>query len=210
VVYLDDHLRISPKVLVFWKENLALLAVPKTGTTAIEAALAPHAAMAILDPPVLKHVPIYRYDRLLKPFFLKAGGKELETAALVRNPITWLGSWYKYRARPDLAGKPNSTAGISFDAFVTEAIKGDSAPFAHVGSQVKFLTNRDGTVGATHMFQYEQMGRYVAFLEARLNRKIDLPTVNVSPEREMALSPEVEEKLRRKWAAEFELWENLV
>lgn len=196
-------------MLVFWKENLALLAVPKTGTTAIEKALAPHASMAILDPPILKHVPIYRYDRFLKPFFLKAGGKELETAAVVRNPISWLGSWYKYRSRPELDGKPNSTATISFDDFVLEAIKGESAPYAHVGSQLKFLTNRDDSVGATHMFQYEQMERYVAFLENRLNHRIDLPKVNVSPEKETPLSSDVEAKLRRKWAAEFDLWESL-
>jgi len=92
---------------------------------------------------------------------------------------------------------------------VTEAIKGDSAPFAHVGSQVKFLTNRDGTVGATHMFQYEQMHHYVAFLENRLNRRIELPVTNVSPERSLVLSDDVESKLRRKWAAEFELWDSL-
>ena len=196
-------------MLVFWKENLALLAVPKTGTTAIEKALAPHASMAILDLPILKHVPIYRYDRFLKPFFLKAGGKELETAAVVRNPISWLGSWYKYRSRPELDGKPNSTATISFDDFVLEAIKGESAPYAHVGSQLNFLTNRDDSVGATHMFQYEQMERYVAFLENRLNHRIDLPKVNVSPEKETPLSSDVEAKLRRKWAAEFDLWESL-
>lgn len=194
-------------MLVFWKENLALLAVPKTGTTAIEQALAPHASMAILDPPVLKHLPIYRYDRFLKPFFLKAADRELETVAVVRNPIDWLGSWYKYRSRPQLDGKPNSTAGISFDDFVLEAIKGESAPYAHVGSQLKFLTNRDDSVGATHTFRYENMARYVSFIEDRLNRKIDLPTVNVSPTRSLELSEQVEEKLRRKWSAEFDLWE---
>lgn len=196
-------------MLVFWKENLALLAVPKTGTTAIEAALAPHASMAILDPPVLKHLPIYRYDRFLKPFFLKAAEKELETAAMVRNPIDWLASWYKYRARPSLRGTANSTENISFDDFVLEAIKGESAPYAHVGSQLKFLTNRDDTVGATHMFRYEHMPDYIAFLEDRLNRKIILPKVNVSPERNIDLSPAVEDKLRRKWLEEFALWESV-
>lgn len=196
-------------MLVFWKENLALLAVPKTGTTAIEKALAPHASMAILDPPVLKHLPIYRYDRFLKPFFLRAADKELETAALVRNPIDWLGSWYKYRARPSLKGTVNSTADMSFDNFVLEAIKGESAPYAHVGSQLKFLTNRDDSVGATHMFRYEDMPRYIDFLETRLNRKIDLAQVNVSPERNLDLSTAVEEKLRRKWIEEFALWESV-
>lgn len=196
-------------MLVFWKENLALLAVPKTGTTAIEQALAPHASMAILDPPMLKHIPLYRYDRFLKPFFLRTGDKEMETTAVIRNPVDWLGSWYKYRSRPKLEGKPNSTIGITFDDFVLEAIKGDSAAYADVGSQLRFLTNRDDSVGATHMFKYENLGRYVGFLESRLNRKIDLKRVNVSPETTLDLSKKTEDKLRRKWEDEFALWESV-
>ena len=42
-------------MLVFWKENLVFLAVPKTGTTAIEGALSPYAAMVLRDPPQIKH-----------------------------------------------------------------------------------------------------------------------------------------------------------
>jgi hypothetical protein len=209
VVYLNKRMKDYGKVLVFWKENLALLAVPKTGTTAIEKALSPHASMVILDPPMLKHIPLYRYDRFLKPFFLKTGDREMETTAVIRNPIDWLGSWYKYRSRPTLDGKPNSTADVTFDDFVLEAIKGDSAPFADVGSQLRFLTNRDDSVGGTHMFKYENLGRYVDFLQSRLNRKIELELVNVSPATTLDLSKKTEEKLRRKWDAEFELWNSV-
>lgn len=45
-------------MLVFWKENLVFLAVPKTGTTAIEGALALHAAMVLCEPPQIKHAPL--------------------------------------------------------------------------------------------------------------------------------------------------------
>ena len=51
-------------MLVFWKERLVFLAVPKTGTTALEGALAPKAALVFRDPPILKHTPLYRYRRL--------------------------------------------------------------------------------------------------------------------------------------------------
>ena len=52
-------------MLVFWKELLVFLAVPKTGTTALEGALAPNAALVFRDPPILKHTPLYRYRRLV-------------------------------------------------------------------------------------------------------------------------------------------------
>ncbi|MEC8294742.1 MAG: gamma-glutamyl kinase, partial [Pseudomonadota bacterium] len=53
-------------MLVFWKQNLVFLSVPKTGTTAYEKALAPLASMSVQDPPELKHAPLYRYNRFFR------------------------------------------------------------------------------------------------------------------------------------------------
>lgn len=49
----------------------------------------------------------------------------------------------------------------------------------------------------------------MSFLEERLGVEIDLPRENVSPRRDLTLSPEIEAKLRRKCAAEFALWEGV-
>ncbi|KQB97900.1 gamma-glutamyl kinase [Loktanella sp. 1ANDIMAR09] len=194
-------------MLVFWKENLVLLAVPKTGSTALEGALAPRASMVLRDPPHLKHAPCYRYKRFLKPFFKQAGGQDPELMAVVRNPIDWLGSWYRYRTRPDLIGHENSTAHISFDDFVLEYCKGDPAPFANVGSQNKFLRINDGEIGADHLFQYEQWDKVIAYLEERLAITLKLKQKNVSPVMPLSLSPDVAAKLRDKRAEEFAVWE---
>ena len=59
-------------MLLFWREKFVLLSVPKTGTTAIEAALAHKASMIVSDPPELKHAPVYRYNRFFRPMFEKA------------------------------------------------------------------------------------------------------------------------------------------
>ena len=193
-------------MLVFWKENLVLLAVPKTGSTALEGALAPRASMVLRDPPHLKHAPCYRYKRFLKPFFVQAGGQKPELMAVVRHPIDWLGSWYRYRTRPDLIGHENSTRGISFDDFVLEYSKGQPAPFANVGSQDKFLRINDGEIGVQHLFQYEQWDEVTRYLEQRLDVKLTLKQKNVSPKMDLALSPQAAEKLREKRAAEFDVW----
>ncbi len=42
-------------MLVFFKERLAFLSVPKTGTTAYETALRSRADLVISEPPMLKH-----------------------------------------------------------------------------------------------------------------------------------------------------------
>ena len=194
-------------MLVFWKERLVFLAVPKTGTTAIEGALAPRAGMVLRDPPHLKHSPVYRYRRFLAPFFEKAGGQEMETIAVIRHPVDWLSSWYRYRRRDDLDGRPNSTKGMTFDAFVGEYTRGKPAPFANVGSQAKFVSDADGVIAVDHLFRYEQQDKLIAFLSDRLSLRIDLPRLNVSPTMDVSLTPQTEAKLRRKCAAEFEVWE---
>lgn len=194
-------------MLVFWKENLVLLAVPKTGSTALEGALAPRASMVLRDPPQLKHAPCYRYKRFLRPFFIQAGGQTPEVMAIVRHPVDWLGSWYRYRTRDDLIGHPNSTRGISFDDFVVEYCKGEPAAFANVGSQDKFLRINDGDIGADHLFRYEAWDKITAFLETRLTITLALKQKNVSPVMPVALSPDVLAHLQQKRSAEFGIWE---
>jgi hypothetical protein len=194
-------------LLVFWKERLVLLAVPKTGTTALQRALGPKASMVMRDPPTLKHTPVYRYKRFVEPMFGQAGGEGFETVAAIRQPVEWLSSWYRYRHRDDLAGHPNSTRGVSFDDFVTEYTKGKPAPYAALGSQARFVQGKAGEIGVTHLFRYEQQDRLFAFLEERLQVKIDLQRMNVSPEMAVGLSAEVEALYRRRCADEFAVWE---
>lgn len=197
-------------MLVFWKQGLVFLSVPKTGTTAWEEALAPHASMAVLDPPELKHAPLYRYNRFFRPMFEKVGpAQRMETLAVVREPISWLGSWYRFRRRPSMVGKANATFDVSFDDFVTAYIQGNPPAFANVGSQAKFLEPRPNGTAVDHFFRYEDQASLLAFLEARLGLRIALPRSNVSPEMDLSLSAETERRLRRKCAEDFALWEGI-
>ena len=196
-------------MLVFYKERLVFLSVPKTGTTALETALRDRADMVISDPPELKHAPVYRYNRFFRPMFDKVCDARMETLAMMREPISWLGSWYRYRRRPYMRGKPNSTHDVSFDDFVLAYMKGDKPGFARVGSQAKFLEPRPNGTSVDHLFRYEDMDRLIAFLEERLQTKIATDRANVSPQMDLMLSPEVEKRFRRKCADEFELYESI-
>ncbi|WP_323784538.1 gamma-glutamyl kinase [Thalassovita sp.] len=196
-------------MLVFWKEKLVFLSVPKTGTTAYEKALGPIASMTVLDPPELKHAPLYRYNRFFRPMFEKACNTQMETMAVMREPVSWLGSWYRYRRRPFMEGKPNSTHEVSFDDFVSAYCQGKPPGFANVGSQAKFLEPRPNGTSIDHLFRYEDQDGLIAFLENRLSIKLELPRENVSPKMELQLSRDVEAKLRQARSEEFELWESI-
>ncbi|RMD90227.1 MAG: gamma-glutamyl kinase [Alphaproteobacteria bacterium] len=193
-------------MLVFWEERLVFLATPKTGTTAIEMALRPVAGIAITDPPVVKHTPIYRFRRFLAPYLAACGAEDFETVAAVRHPVDWLGSWYRYRSRPELEGHPNSTRGISFDAFVRGYLKKRRPPFADVGSQAKFLADAEGRVAVDHLFRYEAQPALLAFLEKRLGREIKLKRLNESPPAELSLRPRLRQRLEAELPAEFAVW----
>ena len=196
-------------MLAFHKEKLVILAVPKTGTTALHTALQARADMVIKDPPELKHAPVYRYNRFIRPMFERVCGTEMDTVAVMREPVSWLGSWYRYRQRPFMQGKPNATHGISFDDFVRAYVRGNKPGFANVGSQAKFLAPQPNGTAITHLFRYEDPDALRSFLEDRLQMKIETRRENESPKMELSLSPEIEAILRRKCAEEFELYESL-
>ncbi|SLN38666.1 hypothetical protein TRL7639_01954 [Falsiruegeria litorea R37] len=192
-------------MLVFYKERLAFLAVPKTGTTAYQSALRTRADMVIANPPELKHAPVYRYNRFFRPMFDRVCGVEMETMAVIRHPLSWLGSWYRYRRRPGMEGHQNSTHDVSFDAFVDAYLRGDRPSYANVGSQLKFLETRPNGTGITHLFKYENQPALNEFLEKRLDIELKLSRENASPEMKLSLSSNTKDKLERKLADEFEL-----
>ena len=196
-------------MLVFYKERLAFLSVPKTGTTAYEAALAPRADLVISEPPMLKHAPVYRYNRFIRPMFLRVCEAEMELMAVMREPVSWLGSWYRYRRRPFMKDKPNNTLDVSFDEFVLAYMKGNKPGFADVGSQANFMKGQPNGTEITHYFRYEDQQRLQSFLQERLQVELNLDRMNVSPEMTLTLDPDVERRLRRKCAEEFDLYDSI-
>jgi hypothetical protein len=197
-------------MLVFWKEKLVLLAVPKTGTSALERVLAAKCDIAVLDPPELKHAPMYRYNRFFRPMFEKpCKTVDMETMAIIREPISWLGSWYRYRRRPFNEGRPASTHEISFDEFVQGYCAEKTPEFARVGSQARFVEPSKQGPGPDHLFRYEDPASWIGFLEQRLGYAIDLPKVNVSPQMVLDLSPQTEQLLRQTHADEFALYDGI-
>ena len=196
-------------MLIFWKQKLAFLAVPKTGTSAYAQALGPIASLSIQDPPELKHAPLIRYNRFIRPMYDIVCNTQLDTMAVIREPISWMGSWYRYRQRPFLKGKPTSTQDISFDTFVRGYLQSSPPAYAHIGSQARFITPRAGTPPVTYLFRYENQSRLREFLENRLGTKIQIPRHNASSQTKLNLSPCVEGDVLEKYQADFNLWHSL-
>lgn len=194
-------------MLVFFEQRLAFLATPKTGSTAIAAALESLAAVSIQRPPLLKHTTVHRYRRFIGPYLEAASKDSFTLVALMREPKDWLGSWYRFRQREETeAGK--STRGMGFDDFVRAWCQDPRPDFADVGSQARFLRPRQGQ-GVDRLFRYEEIDSFVHFLEERLGCEIILPRLNVSPPGATELSEETEALLREVAAEDFALYATL-
>ncbi|MGB5870753.1 MAG: hypothetical protein WBH04_11180 [Albidovulum sp.] len=200
---------VKPNMLIFWKERLVFLATPKTGSTSIETALESLAHVAIQRPPSLKHMSARKYNRHFAPLLNADGKARFTTVALMREPIDWLGSWYRYRQRPDIPNPARSTKALSFDAAAQSYIDGTNGGNLAVGSQGKFLGLEKGRTAVDQVFRYEAIDQFVHFLEDRLDCEITLPRLNVSPKASLELSAHTEAQLRERLADDLALYASL-
>ena len=196
-------------MLVFARKKLAFLCQSKTASSAYQEALAPLAEIVIKDPTTLKHANTQRFDRFIRPMMAVAGVENIQTVAVIREPISWLGSWYRYRTRPFLDGTKNSTKDISFSEFCESYIQDKQPAFANVGSQYRFLFSPNGKHTCQHIFRYENQSGLINFLEARLETKLDIPVSNASPKMDLELDETTENRVRQKLNDEYSLWNSL-
>lgn len=195
-------------MLAFWQERLVYLAVPKTGSTAIESVFEPHADIIFRNPPRLKHAKAGTM-RNFKKLFSPVDPSEFELVAVMREPLDWLGSWYRYRSRDDLDGHPNSTKHISFDDFLVASCETKPPGFAHIGSQHRFLC-ADGDVPlADVIFPYEKLNLAIAYLNQRLGTSKQIDRLNRSPINVLDISSDVLELVGQKRRKEIELYEEV-
>ena len=181
-------------MLVFSEQNLALFSTPKTGSTAMEVALKPWADIAFYKH--CKHTPVGRYQRKIAPFLRDAYRLEPETMAVIRSPLEHLRSWYRYRA---------GTLDVDFDGFVQAVLSKDPPEWARIGTQLNFLTDRNGQLGITHLFAYEAQPVPRGWLNARMAEDITFKSQNVSPNAPTQIAPQTLQVFEQHYAAEIAL-----
>lgn len=194
-------------MLIFWKPRLVFLATPKAGSSAVEAALESLASVAIQRPAALKHTDIGAYRRHVGPWLEAQTGHRFDTVALMREPVEWLRSWYRFKLRDDHEDPMHLMSGVSFARFARTYGEDGGPARLNVGTQAGFLTALDDRID--RIFRYESMETFVEFLEDRLDCAIELPRINVPPAVDVALSPPQEEDLRAAMRGDLHLYDSL-
>ncbi len=197
-------------MLVFWKQRLVVLATPKTGSTAIESALEPLAALSVGQPAPLKHSDARSWQRFLRPYLREISGADFTAVALMREPIDWLGSWYRFRQRHDINDLPGATRGLSFAGFAEAYLETPCPALADVGCQSRFLQGAGGEAcGVDRLFRYEDIGGFVAYLEDLLDFAVELPQLNVSPKGNLDLPDDLRARLAARLAPDYALYRSI-
>ena len=193
---------------IYFEQNLAFLAVPKTGSTAYEMALRPHADIVFAKR--RKHMTAGQFKRRMVPFLDEFYGLKPEVMAIIRDPIEQIRSWYRYRARPVGKGGRPDCQDLSFDDFVRLVMQEPQPPAAAIGTQLGFLSMFDGVIPVHHIFAYEKQQVARGFLNDRFGKTFEFQQKNVSPDKPTPLSPDVEAELRSHRADEFALYQRVL
>ncbi|MEP2534220.1 hypothetical protein [Shimia sp.] len=196
------------RVLVFFKQNLAFLSVPKTGTTAFEIAMRPMADIVFTKG--VKHMTVGKFHKRFAPFLKATYNVAPERLAVMRDPVDVIRSWYKYRSPDRMGDNPYCHGGVSFDEYVLDVISDKPSKAAGIGSQVSFLTLGNGAMPVHHLVAYDRQRLLRDFLAERFGKEIEPKPKNVSPEMPAEISPDTERKLRAARPAEFALFDRVL
>jgi hypothetical protein len=179
--------------------DFVLLALPKTASTALERTLAPYATEAVSAPPGRKHTKAHALAEQGQP------RESYELVTMFREPIAWLESWWRYRARED---SRQSTADMTFEEFALHYLAGhDDAPVPK-GRPAKFIQAKGG-VAVDRVLAVERPEVWSAWFAERLGRPLDFERRNASTAERGELGFATREALVAHFAPEYAVWRRL-
>ncbi|KRF36115.1 hypothetical protein [Nocardioides sp. Soil805] len=199
-------------MMAFPRHGFVLLAMPKCASTSLEAALAPYAELVVDRPPGLKHVGASGFTRRIAPR-LAADGYERDSYELVtmfRDPVRWLESWWRYRARPaSVRHRPGAdSSALSFDEFARLYVAGDRDAPTPRGRPGQFLTI-DDVVEVDRVLSVERPDAWEPWFSARIGMPVEFGRRNVSPPADPELAGSTRAALVDFFAPEYDVWARL-
>lgn len=172
-------------MLISLKHGFVFFCTPKCASNSIELMLKAHCEVHLRGNPQLRHTNVRQWNSHVLPYLADIGGvTHLETVAVFRHPVSWLASWYRFRARYDLRSRddPRSTANLTFAEFVEAYVAEQPPPYAAgIGSQYDFVKTANDEIGIEHLFSYRNLDALVEFFSQRTGCRLRLKSINVSP-----------------------------
>jgi hypothetical protein len=160
-------------MIIDHEKKLIFICPPKTGTTSLRNALKDQPGVEIFRGP-LRHMQFKECLSVVK----KEKLSDYETCAVIRHPVDKLISWFQYRSRPQLAGKPRYVGDMSFKEFV-KSHEGDFKKY----SDKRFVEHEEQECSL--IFKYENFGLFLNFFNFHYPNK-ELRHLNQSEKRQIS------------------------
>lgn len=165
----------------------------------------------------LRHTSYSEYQQYILPLLIKKVGEEVEDYkiyCLFREPLDWLFSWYRFRTRKEIAHDTapdhwEYTGGMTWTAFLDEALKRKPAQFANVGCQHEFVEGTDGSLKGLTLFRYDDLNRFLDCMIDRVGREFEVYNWNVSPQVASSPSEADYERCRAGLAADYRIYDSI-
>jgi hypothetical protein len=204
-------------VLAAPQHGIVFLAMTKCASTAIEDELFSYSQLVTRKNPMLKHMHYRAFKRFIEPLLGRHGHPRdtYEVVCVMREPISWLHSWWRYRGRPQLANaegprRRNYTGDITFEQFVRAYIDQSERYATSIGRQANFVRGpKDQLVGVDRLFRYEELGAFVDYASERVGKRLALDKINVSPKTRLKLPRSTRRELQEFLATEYYIYETL-
>lgn len=187
--------------------DFVLLALPKTASTSLERTLSPYATEVVSSPPGRKHLPARGFVHTKAHELAEQGHprESYELVAMFREPIAWLESWWRYRAREDAR---QSTADMTFEDFARHYLAAhDDAPVPK-GRPAKFI-HAQGAVAVDRLFSVERPDVWSAWFSERIGAPLEFERRNASSAEHGVLEPATRRALEEHFAPEYDVWRRL-
>lgn len=190
--------------------GFVFLSMPKCASTSIEKALDPYSQLSTYGDVDLKHTNYKRYSKFIQPFVQK----NLETVCLMREPISRLHSWYKFRSRDKIKDPKhkfhrNYCGHITFQDYIEDYLSDTPSSYADVGFQKDFLLGKDGEVAVDKIFKYENIEKIIEYIEQKIGKRLEIPMLNISASIDYNLDSELEIRLKEFLKSDYEIYNEL-
>lgn len=189
--------------------GFAYLGMTKTGSTSVENAIRPLCQIMFTRDHRVTHMPGHHFEKYIRPFLDDMGMTGIDSVCQLRNPLDWLESWWRYRAKPSDWQPEISTKGIGFDQFAAEYIAGEPRPYlADLWRPQAFIFSEDGRRCVDLIFRFEDMALFEKFLSQRVGTRISIKKHNASPLRWTRMGKATRAALEDHFKPELDLWES--
>ena len=202
-------------MLIFANHGLIIYSVPKTGTTSIDKAIGMAATIRLSGTKNngLKHINTKKFNKWAKTLKKEFPDQKFVSCCVMREPIDWISSWFRYRSREGIKDRPNYTGNFTFEEYLSNLCdRSEHKKFPVFRGQSKFII-RKNKIAVDRIFPYAKMNNFIEYISEKLDKKIELPMKNISPElseSKMNLSNETLDRLKPLIALDVNIYNQIL